>query len=99
MAVAAKSASDAAGLLRAAGGLGGAHVVAAACRDLAQPKGGLTADLVCETIEGIANRCGQEALAIDLLRDLKHAKGLPLDRQRLMRSACKALLIQAGLKL
>ena len=92
----AQAASDAAGLLRAADGLRDAHMVAAKHKDLAQPRGGLSADLVSETVAGMAN-LGNEALAVELLRDLKCAKGLPVDRRRLTRSTCKALMAPAGL--
>jgi len=90
-AIAARSPSDAAGLLRAAGGLPGAHATAAPHRDLAQPRGGLSADVVCDTLEGIAARRGEEQLIANLLREVRGARGLPVDARRLMRSAYKVL--------
>jgi len=87
-----RHATDAAGLLRAAGGLAGAHAVAEAHRDLAQPQGGLDADLVCDVIDGIACKCGKEALAVELVRQLKGCVRLPIDGRRLMKSTCKSLM-------
>jgi len=87
-----RHATDAAGLLRAAGGLQGAHAVAQEHGDLAQPRGALDADLVSDVIEGIAGDCDNEALAIDLLRQIKGCRSLPIDRRRLMRTTCRDLL-------
>jgi len=86
------NATDAACLLRAAGGLQGAHSVAQAHPDLAQPQRGLDADLVTEVIEGIAVQCDNETLALELLRQIRGCRGLPIDRRRLMKSTCKDLL-------
>merc|ERR1719277_1867422 len=77
--ISASAATEAAGLLRAAAGLGGApsrflpHGAAGA-----QPKGGLTAELVTESLEGIAASCSKEQLALELLHDLRSVRGLKL---------------------
>merc|ERR1719444_371945 len=89
--ISASATTEAAGLLRAAAGLCGApsrflrHGASAA-----QPKGGLAAELVTEALEGIAASCGEEHLALELLRDLKSVRGLKLDGRLPMRLAARA---------
>merc|ERR1719444_492150 len=84
--------TEAAGLLRAAAGLRGAP-----SRFLpygasgAQPKGGLTAELVTESLEDMAASCGKEQLALELLQDLKSVRGLKLDGRLPMRLAARAI--------
>jgi len=89
--------SEAAGLLRAAAGLGG--VPPRFLRNGAagaQPKGGLTAELVTEALEGIAASCGEEGLALELLQDLRAVRGLKLDSRLPMRLAARALRPAGG---
>lgn len=91
-AVGAKSAEDAAGLLRAAVGLRGAHPkLAAYGTSFLQPKGGLPADTISEALEGIASQCNDEELAMQLLRDVRRAPGAPaLDPRFSLSIASKA---------
>merc|ERR1719282_2221853 len=93
----AHAATEAAGLLRAAAGLGSApsrflrHGTAGA-----QPKGGLTAELVTETLEGIASSCGEEHLALQLFNDLRSVRGLKLDARLPTRLAARAIRPPGG---
>lgn len=73
-----KKPMQAASLLRAAAHLPGEHPAFKDHLELAQPKGGLLMDTVSEAIEGIA-RCGDEALAVTLMRELRDTSGVPMD--------------------
>merc|ERR1719277_2273247 len=84
--------TEAAGLLRAAAGLRSSPSRFQPCGAAgAQPKGGLTAELVTEALEGIAACCGKEHLAMELLQDLKTVRGLKLDSKLPMRLAARAM--------
>jgi len=73
---------DAAGLLRAAFGLRGAHVQVGKFKpSLLRPKGGLSPNIVCEILEGIAKQCGDQALAQLLFNDLRQVPGSRLDQK------------------
>jgi len=73
-------AQDVAGLLRAAVGLRGAHPrVASFGASALQVRGGLPAELLSEVLEGLAGSCGEERLAVQLLRDLRSHQGVKLD--------------------
>lgn len=85
----AKMPEEAAGFLRAAGRLPGAHWILKTNPHLAQPKGGLPVDTVSEAIEGIARTCKAEVLAMELLRDLRDVPGVPLDPRLPMRLASR----------
>jgi pentatricopeptide repeat protein len=72
---------DAAGLLRAALGLPGTHIVLGKCSlAAAQPQGGLPGDVVSETLQGLIDHCYQERLAATLFAELGQRGGsLKLD--------------------
>mmetsp|Transcript_92026 Transcript_92026/g.238425 ORF Transcript_92026/g.238425 Transcript_92026/m.238425 type:complete len:1020 (+) Transcript_92026:84-3143(+) len=90
--ISSRAASEAVGLLRAGAGLGGAPSRFLPCGSAgAQPKGGLTSELVTEALEGIAISCGKEDLALGLLQDLKGVRGLKLDGRLPMRLAARAI--------
>merc|ERR1719277_2764628 len=90
--ISASATTEAAGLLRAAAGLRGAPPRFRPCGAAgAQPKGNLTAELVTESLEGIAASSGQEPLAMELLLDLKAVRGLKLDSKLPMRLAARAM--------
>lgn len=89
--ISAQAPDDAAGLLRAAAGLRGAHPVVGNNGSLAQPKGGLASELVSEVLEGIAGACSDEGLAVQLLRDLRGAPGIALDPRLPIRLTSKAI--------
>jgi len=90
--IGAKATRDAAGLLRAAGGVAGGHPrLASFSASAAMPKGGLPAPVVSEALEGIADVCGDEALALQLLCDLRKASGIALDPKLPMRLTSKAM--------
>lgn len=62
---------DAAGLLRAAHGLNGAHrLLEGASKGLLVPHGGLAGDLIAEVLEGISKRCSNSSLAKELSSEL-----------------------------
>merc|ERR1719277_2832300 len=95
--IGASAATEAAGLLRTGAGLRGAPSRFQPCGAAgAQPKGGLTQELVTETLEGIAAASGQEHLAIELLQDLKSVRGLRLDGKLPMRLAARAMRSSAN---
>lgn len=79
--IAAKAPIEVAGLLRGAVGFQQeVHpVLARFPRQLVQPVGGLTTEVVTEAIEGIALHCQEEVLAVQLLRDLRGCPGVHLD--------------------
>jgi len=85
----AKAPEDAAGLLRAAAGLSGAHPAFEQHPQLAQPKGGLPMDTVSEAIEGIARMGSDGACVVQLMRDIRDSQGVPLDPRLLMRLASR----------
>mmetsp|Transcript_132911 Transcript_132911/g.284083 ORF Transcript_132911/g.284083 Transcript_132911/m.284083 type:complete len:246 (-) Transcript_132911:118-855(-) len=67
---------DAAGLLRAALGMRGAHSrIAHFQASLLQLHGGLPGELITEVLAGIANQCGGDLLAVALLREIKEVPG------------------------
>jgi len=71
---------DAAGLLRAATGLSGAHPRTAGHGPAAyRLPGGPPTELISEVLEGIACHGGDEALAVQLFRDVKRALGSKVD--------------------
>jgi len=83
--------TQAAGLLRGAAGLRGIHPSQqGAPKHLLQPSGGLISEVVTETIEGIARECGEETLAVQLLKDLRDCSGVQVDRRLPMKLASKA---------
>eukprot|EP00443_Scrippsiella_acuminata_P095809 CAMPEP_0115615570 /NCGR_PEP_ID=MMETSP0272-20121206/22689_1 /TAXON_ID=71861 /ORGANISM="Scrippsiella trochoidea, Strain CCMP3099" /LENGTH=1079 /DNA_ID=CAMNT_0003051483 /DNA_START=195 /DNA_END=3433 /DNA_ORIENTATION=- len=78
--------SEAADLLRMAVGISDAPArFARFGAAIAQPKGGLTAELIGETLEGIASSCSEERLALELFNDLRNVRGLKLDSRLPMR--------------
>mmetsp|Transcript_102450 Transcript_102450/g.208563 ORF Transcript_102450/g.208563 Transcript_102450/m.208563 type:complete len:955 (+) Transcript_102450:134-2998(+) len=73
-------AQDTAGLLCAAVGMHGKHPRLAQFQaSTCQPRGGIPDDLIAEILTGIACRCGEEKLALQLLRDLKCVPGVRLN--------------------
>jgi len=73
-------AQDAAGLLRAAVGLRGAHPrVASFGATALQLHGGLPADLLSEVMERLAGPCGEQRLAMQLFSDLRSHHGAKHD--------------------
>merc|ERR1719277_2564965 len=95
--ISASATTEAAGLLRAAAGLRGAPSRFQPRGPTgAQPAGGLTAELVTESLEGIAASSGQEHLAMELLQDLKTVRGLKLDGKLPMRQAARAMRSSAN---
>jgi len=89
--------SEAAGLLRAAAGLSGTPSrYLCHGRAAAQPRAGVTAELVTEALEGIAGPCGEERLAMELLQDLRRVRGLKLDCRLPMRLAARAARVPDG---
>merc|ERR1719491_1971782 len=84
-----KAPADAAGFLRAAGGLSGAHHIFKHYAHMAQPKGGLPMDTVSEALEGISRSCHDEALVAQLCRELRDVPGLPLDQRLPLRLASR----------
>merc|ERR1740121_745953 len=86
-----REAQKAAGLLRAAVGNPGAPK-RWRCRagdSLAEPKGGLTSELVAEALEGIAS-LGAEPLAMELFQELRSVRGLKFDSRLPMRLTARA---------
>lgn len=89
--ISSSAADDAAGLLRAAVGLSGAHPKLASFQaSTVKPRGGLPTEVITEVLEGIAGRCRREALALQLLRDLKGLPGLRLDPKLPMQLTSRA---------
>merc|ERR1740121_405598 len=84
--ISACEAQTAAGLLEAAAGTPGSpsRWRSRASDSLAEPKGGLTSDLVMEVLEGIA-ACGEEHLALELFQKLRSVRGMKLDSRLTMR--------------
>jgi len=88
-------AKDAAGLLRAAMGVGeahpwnGPHPRIAKYGATAKPQGGLPGDLISEIVLGIMDFCQEERLATALLVDLGRLPGLKLDPKLRLRSAAR----------
>jgi len=76
---------QAAGLLRAATGLAPHYGRFSA--SVLQPKGGVASDVVMDTLEGLVNSCKDEALALELYRELRAVPGLSLDPKKPMRWA------------
>jgi pentatricopeptide repeat protein len=90
--VAAGEAADAAGLLRAAVGLRGVHPrLMGADAKLLQPHGGLAPALIGEVLEGIAGPCGDEGLAVALLKDLRTKPYVKLDAKIQLRLTAQAM--------
>jgi len=90
--VAAGATAEVAGLLRAAAGLAGAPPRFLPCGAAgAQPKDGLPAELLTEALEGIADSCSDERVALDLLQELQSVRGLKLDGRLHMRLAARAI--------
>ena len=82
---------DAAGFLRAAAGLPGAHPkIAGFGAGMLQLRGGLDPAVLAEVLEGIANQCGDSRLAVKLLQELKAVPGIKLDPALLRRLASDA---------
>jgi len=85
-------AQDAAGLLCAAVGMKERH-----CRlqrfdtSLLRAQGGLSPDFIAETLEAITWKCGDESLAMHLLRDLRKLPGMKLDSKVQQRITSQAL--------
>uniref|UniRef100_A0A7S1SFT1 Pentacotripeptide-repeat region of PRORP domain-containing protein n=1 Tax=Alexandrium catenella TaxID=2925 RepID=A0A7S1SFT1_ALECA len=71
---------DAAGLVRAASGLRGAHPRTAGCSPTVyRLPGGLPGELLSEVLQRIAGHGGDEVLAVQLLRELKGMPGATVD--------------------
>jgi len=91
----AKQPKEAAGLIRAAMGVGGAHPWngphprIAKYAAAAKPQGGLPGDLVSEILTLIADSCRDERLAAALLVDLGRLPGLKLDSKLRLRLAAR----------
>jgi len=86
----ARKPEEAAGLLRAAMGLSGAHPrLVKFPASAAQPQGGLPGDLVSEIIAGLMDTCKEEHLAAALLLDLGRIRGLKLDPKLRLRLAAR----------
>lgn len=86
-----KRPDQAASLIRAATGLrGGAPRSAAVSPQVMQPKGGLPAAMIEETLEGIAGQCCEEVMAVELLKDLRRVPRLRLDPKLQLRLTTKA---------
>lgn len=84
------SAEDAAGLLRSAMGVENGHPRLASFQQV-QIRGGLPADLIAEVLEGMAGRCRQDTLAMQLLQELRGVPGLHLDPRLAMNITGRAL--------
>jgi len=85
-------AQDVAGLLRAAVGLHGMHPTlakfgASAC----QPRGGISEELISETLIGLSSQCGEEQLAMQLLKDLKQMPGVRVNPKLQLQLTSKAI--------
>jgi pentatricopeptide repeat protein len=90
--VAAGEAADAAGLLRAAVGLRGVHPrLMGADPKLLQPQQGLAPALIAEVLEGISGPCGDEGLAVALLKDLRTKPHVKLDSRMQLRLTAQAM--------
>ncbi|CAK0850343.1 unnamed protein product [Prorocentrum cordatum] len=77
--VSAKQPDDAAGLLRAAYGLRGAHEAFAPAAHTAKLQGGLPSELIAEALEGIARISWERRdLAVQLLRELQSSAAVRL---------------------
>lgn len=78
--VAAQRAQDAAGLLCSAAGIRDAHARLAHFGSSA--KCSLSSDFISEVLQGISQQCGDQRLAMELLRDLRRQPGLRLNSLR-----------------
>merc|ERR1719414_2428967 len=95
--IAAGLSNDAAGLIRAAFGLRGAHPrIAGPDARVALLRGGLSSELISEVLEGISFRCGSELLAVQLFRDLQSLPSTHLDPKLPFRLAAKATEARRG---
>eukprot|EP00932_Pfiesteria_piscicida_P002585 SRR837773.12515.p1 GENE.SRR837773.12515~~SRR837773.12515.p1 ORF type:complete len:861 (+),score=288.72 SRR837773.12515:2-2584(+) len=56
-----------------------------------QPKGGLASDVVMAALDGLAERCRDEALALEMYRELRSVPGLSLNSKSPMRWASGGL--------
>jgi pentatricopeptide repeat protein len=90
--ISARHAQDAAGLIRAAVGLRGVHPnLMGHPPALLQPKPALPAALIAEVLEGISGQCGEERLAVALLKDLHTKTNVKLDPKLQMRLTTHAV--------
>jgi len=85
-----RKSSDAAGLLRAATGVGEPHPqLTKFGAAMMQPQGGLPADLVSEIVVGIMDSCHNERLAASVFLELGRVRGLKLDPKLRFRLAAR----------
>jgi len=93
----AASATEAAGLLRASTGLPGVPQWLTQYKPAAlQPKGGMSDAVIVEVLEGIADACHSEGLALQLFRELRGVAGISLDPKLPMRLASRAISAPAS---
>merc|ERR1719401_2617042 len=84
--ISAGEAEEAAGLLRVGVGMPRAHPgIAGPLAALAQPRGGIAAELISEVLESMACRLGSTRLAVQLFQELKCVPGVKLDPKLAMR--------------
>merc|ERR1719491_2673059 len=83
----AKAPAEAAAFVRAAARLPGAHHVFKDHLNMAQPTNGLPMDTVSEAIESISRNSISDTLVVELLRDLRDVRGVPVDPRLSMRLA------------
>jgi len=85
------NAQDAAGLLRAAVGLQEPHSCVARFEKSFLQVRGLSPEFIAETLEGLTGQCGDEPLAMQLLRDLRKLPGMKLDSKLHVKLASQAI--------
>lgn len=91
--VSARKVQEASALVRLALGMGGADlsVLGVICASVAQIRGGLPSELICEILDGMATSAGHKDQAFVLLKDLKQVPGLRLDPRFSMRLTSTAI--------
>mmetsp|Transcript_25252 Transcript_25252/g.57307 ORF Transcript_25252/g.57307 Transcript_25252/m.57307 type:complete len:1005 (-) Transcript_25252:139-3153(-) len=82
---------DVAGLVRAATGLKGAHSRIDRFGTAAQPRGGLPCELLSEVLHSMASHCGEERLAMQLMKDLKTVSGVRINNKILASLTSKVI--------
>mmetsp|Transcript_129258 Transcript_129258/g.288998 ORF Transcript_129258/g.288998 Transcript_129258/m.288998 type:complete len:965 (-) Transcript_129258:64-2958(-) len=85
-------AQDTAGLLCAAVGMRDIHPrLARFGASFCQPRGGISEELISETLTGLACYCGAEKLAMQLLKELKQVPGMRLNPKLQLQLTSKAI--------
>lgn len=58
---------------------------------VAKLRGGLPAEIIAEVLEGIANQCKEQKLAVQMLREMQQVPGLKVDPRLCQRLTARAI--------